>query len=53
MYRNSSLKINDILGTPCFMAFNKKDVKDGSNVLCAFSIQEKEIWLQTITNNSK
>jgi hypothetical protein len=51
IFRNSSIGYENIIGTPCFNIFNKKDLKDGIYVLCAFSIQEKEVWLETLMNN--
>jgi len=51
LYRNSSLKIKDIIATPCFLLSSPKDSKDGSLLACATSTQEKEVWIQTIKSN--
>lgn len=51
LYRNSSLKIKDIIATPCFLIHSPKDPKDGSLLACSISTQEKEVWIQTIKSN--
>ena len=48
LYRNSSLLIEDISATPCFLLSSPKDFKDGSILACASTTQEKEVWIQTI-----
>lgn len=51
LYRNSTLFIQDINATPCFLILNRKDKKDGSLLVCSTSTQEKEVWVQTIKAN--
>lgn len=52
LFRNSTVKIKDVYATPCFMISNNKDAKDGSLLVCSTSIQEKEVWVQTINANT-
>jgi hypothetical protein len=51
LYRNSSLQLKDVTATPCFILSDRKAVNDGSSFICSTSIQEKEVWLQTIFAN--
>jgi len=51
LYRNSSLKLKDIIATPCFMVSSPKDNKDGNLLVCAISTEEKELWIETIRSN--
>lgn len=51
IYRNSELNVKDISATPCFL-INSSREKD-NNLICTHSIDEKEIWLQTIKDNIK
>ena len=51
LYRNSDLNVKDISATPCFL-INSSREKD-NNLVCTQSIDEKEIWLQTIRDNIK
>lgn len=38
----------DIIGTPCFLVFNKNEDVKKKIMVCASSITEKEIWIRSI-----
>lgn len=53
LYRNSSLILKDIPSTPCFLISNGLSPKEGSMLVCSTSVQEKEVWIQTISSASE
>lgn len=51
LIRNSTLNIKDVVSTPCFIIVSTREVKEGGYMVCSSSIQEKEVWVETIKTN--
>ena len=47
IFRNSIITIKDIISSPCFNVLSKKE----SNLICAPSNDEKDLWVKTLTSH--
>jgi len=52
LFRRSELITQDIPSTPCFSISSELENDDKKYLICASSIDEKDIWIKTL-NNSK
>jgi len=50
LFRRSYLSIKDITSTPCFSISSDLDNDDKKYLVCASSIDEKDIWVKTINS---
>ena len=53
LFHNSNLGVKNIYTTPCFLIFSRANIYKGNLFVCSSSTQEKEVWVQTIANNTK
>ena len=54
LFRRSELNIKDIISTPCFNIMSELDqeVEEKKYLVCASSVEEKEIWVKTLNSNN-
>ena len=50
-YRNSQIKVKDISSSPCFYIIRTMIKENDDSLVCAASVNEKELWYKTIKSH--
>lgn len=50
-YRNSQINVKDINSSPCFYIMRKMIKQNDDTLICATSVNEKELWYKTIKSH--
>lgn len=50
-YRNSQINVKDINSSPCFYIIRKMKKQNDDSLVCAASVNEKELWYKTIKSH--
>lgn len=48
LFRKSTMRVKDIPSTPCFYVYIPREINEGSTMLCAMNVSDKEMWLKTL-----